>query len=233
MRNKKTVLIAGAGSGIGLALRQKLLNEGHEVIAVVRNSQQVAEEDRLSFLVHDFSEESALPALDTPLDALVYCPGTINLKPLASLKEKDVLDDFRVNVLGAFRLVHHYQVLLRKSEDPSVLLFSSVAAQTGMPFHTSVAISKAGVEGFTKALAAELAPKIRVNCIAPSLTDTPLAKNLLNSDIKRQANAERHPLKRIGTAEEMAAMALFILNEASWMTGQVIGLNGGLGTLFK
>lgn len=233
MKNKKTFLIAGAASGIGLALRKKLLAGGHQVIAVVRSQMQTVDEPNLEFVVHDFSTENPLPDIDASIDALVYCPGTINLKPFASLKEKDLLDDFRVNVLGAFNFVHKYHAQLRQSDDAAIVLFSSVAVQTGMPFHASVAVSKGGVEGLTKSLSAEFAPKIRVNCIAPSLTDTPLAKNLLNSDVKRQANAERHPLKRIGTADEIAALVLFLLNDAPWMTGQVIGINGGMGTVLK
>ena len=229
--SKKTYLIAGAGSGIGKSLAEKLLHDGHNVIAIGRNPEHIAR--NITFLQHDFLEDAPLPDWTQTLDGLVYCPGTITLKPLSALKRKDIMDDFSVNVLGGLAVVQKYLPNLRAAEDPNVLFFSSVAAQTGMPFHTSVGINKSGVEGLTKSLAAELAPTIRVNCIAPSLTDTPLAAMLLNSDAKRQANAERHPLKRIGTPEDISALAKFLLTEAHWMTGQIIGINGGMGSIMK
>lgn len=227
----KTYLIAGAGSGIGKSLAKKLLHDGHKVVAIGRNAEHVGPE--MTFLQHDFLDDAPLPDWSETLDGLVYCPGTITLKPLHALKRKDILDDFSVNVLGGLAMVQKYLPNLRSAEDPNIVFFSSVAAQTGMPFHTSVGINKSGVEGLTKSLAAELAPTIRVNCIAPSLTDTPLAGMLLNSDTKRQANAERHPLKRIGTPDDIAALAKFLLTEAHWMTGQIIGINGGMGSVMK
>ncbi len=233
MSSSKTYLIAGATSGIGAAIKSKFIAAGHSIVSIGRNEESADLSRGITFVKHDFLNDEPLPDLHQKIDGLIYCPGTINLKPFSSLKEKDILDDFKVNVLGAFRFVHKYQSNLRESTAPSILLFSSVAAQVGMPFHTSVSISKAGVEGLTRSLAAEFAPKIRVNCIAPSLTDTPLATMLLNSETKRMANAERHPLKRIGTAEDIASLASFLVTEATWMTGQIIGINGGLGTLLK
>jgi 3-oxoacyl-[acyl-carrier protein] reductase len=232
MISKKKYIIAGASSGIGLEIARQLLSNGHEVIAVGRSGGNLPEIAGISFMAHDFLTDATLPDVSATIDGLIYCPGSINLKSFAALKEQDILDDFRINVLGAFRFISKYFKNLNQSENPSVVVFSSVAATVGMPFHTSISISKAAVEGLTKSLAAELAPKIRVNCIAPSLTDTPLAKMLLNSEIKRQANAERHPLKKIGAANEIAELAIYLLN-AKWMTGQVIGLDGGLGTILK
>ncbi len=231
MTNKKRYIIAGASSGIGQAISQKLLADGHQIIAIGRNTENIVSE-WIQFIQHDFSKEEILPDINEKIDGLIYCPGSINLKPFSSIKEKDISDDFKINVLGAFRLIHKYYKNLNDSEDPSIILFSSVAARLGMPYHTSISISKSGLEGLTKSLAAEFSPKIRVNCIAPSLTDTPLAKALLNSDTKRTANAERHPLKKIGESEDIASLAIYLLN-AKWMTGQVIGIDGGLGAVLK
>ncbi|MGV3696852.1 SDR family NAD(P)-dependent oxidoreductase [Flavobacterium sp.] len=230
MDNKKRIVIAGAGSGIGKQICQTLLTHDYNIIAIGRTDVNLPKSEQITFIEYDFSTDMLLPEIEGRIDGLVYCPGSINLKPFSSLKETDILNDLTINVLGAFRLAHKYHKNL--NENSGIVFFSSVAAQTGMPFHTSISISKAAVEGLTKSLAAELAPKIRVNCIAPSLTDTPLAAMLLNSDSKRLANAERHPLKKIGETADVAELAIYLLN-AKWMTGQVIGLNGGLGTILK
>jgi NAD(P)-dependent dehydrogenase (short-subunit alcohol dehydrogenase family) len=148
------------------------------------------------------------------------------------LKEEDFLADFKVNHIGAVKVIQQSLKALKKSENASIVLFSTVAVQTGLSFHSSVASAKGAIEGLGKALAAELAPTIRVNVIAPSLTDTPLAERLLSSDDKKKANADRHPLKSIGTAEDMANTARFLLGDDSrWMTGQVIAVDGGMGSL--
>jgi len=225
-------LIAGTSSGIGLELTRQLLADGHSVIALGRRTPPL-NDPGLSFYEHDFRSEAPLPTIDGAIDGLVYCPGSITLKPLAMLKETDLMEDFRLNALGAFQMVKTYKANLMAGQQPGVVFFSSVAVQTGMPFHTSVSMSKGAVEGLTRALAAELAPTVRVNCLAPSLTDTPLASNLLNNDTKRTANAERHPLKRVGEAAEIARAARFLLQEAGWMTGQVVGINGGMGSVMK
>ena len=142
------------------------------------------------------------------------------------------MNDLKVNYVGAFMNVQNNLKLLKKSQHPSVVLFSTVAVQTGMSFHASIASAKAAVEGLTRSLAAELAPSIRVNCIAPSLTDTSLAEGLLNNDKKREAANERHPLKRIGSAEELAASAAYLLGDhSSWMTGQILHLDGGMSAI--
>lgn len=164
---------------------------------------------------------------------MAYCPGSIRLRPFGRLKEEDFLEDFRLNVLGAVKTVRACLPALKKAKNGGgIVLFSTVAVQTGMPFHASVASAKGAVEGLTRSLAAELAPRIRVNAVAPSLTDTPLAKNILSDEDRRKAAAERHPLKRFGSAEDIAAAACFLLGaSASWITGQVIGADGGMGTI--
>ncbi|AWA29425.1 oxidoreductase [Flavobacterium magnum] len=232
MNDQKKYLIAGASSGIGREICQKLLDDGCHIIAIGRSPENLPQHSALEFIRHDFMLDEPLPDIDGTLDGMVYTPGSINLKPLSSVKESDILDDFRINVLGAFRLISKYRRNLSETSHPGIVLFSSVAAEIGMPFHTSISISKAAVQGLTKSLAAEFAPKVRVNCIAPSLTDTPLAKMLLNSDAKRQSGMDRHPLKRIGSAEDIADLAIYLLN-AGWMTGQVVHIDGGLGTIMK
>jgi NAD(P)-dependent dehydrogenase (short-subunit alcohol dehydrogenase family) len=166
------------------------------------------------------------------IDGLVYAPGTINLKPFRSLKKPQFQADLEVNLLGAIDLIQWALKGLQSATHPAVLFFSTVAVQQGMPFHASIAAAKGAVEGLTRSLAAEWAPKIRVNAIAPSLTDTPLADRLLNSDAKREAAAKRHPLQRVGTPQDLATAALYLLSEdASWITGQIIPVDGGMSSL--
>jgi NAD(P)-dependent dehydrogenase (short-subunit alcohol dehydrogenase family) len=154
------------------------------------------------------------------------------LKPFERLKPTDFAADYELQVLGAIKVVQANMARLKKAELASVLLFSTVAVQNGLSFHSQVSASKGAIEGLTKALAAEFAPRIRVNCIAPSLTNTPLAAGLLNSDMKKEANAQRHPMKRIGEVEDIASMAVFLLSDkASWITGQVFNVDGGMSTL--
>ncbi|MEM9025142.1 MAG: SDR family oxidoreductase, partial [Bacteroidota bacterium] len=173
-----------------------------------------------------------LPDLDVPLSGLVYCPGSINLKPFRGLSEEAFLEDWKINVLGAVRCLHHYEAALKASGHASVVLFSTVAVQTGMPFHASVAAAKGAVEGLTRSLAAEWAPTIRVNAIAPSVTDTPLAARLLRNERQMEAARERHPLKRYGAPEDIAGATAFLLSqEARWITGQVMAVDGGLGAI--
>jgi NAD(P)-dependent dehydrogenase (short-subunit alcohol dehydrogenase family) len=163
---------------------------------------------------------------------LVYCPGTIALKPFNRFSPTDFQTDYQLQVLGAIQSIQTALPALKKSEQAAIVLFSTVAVQQGLPFHSLVSASKGAIEGLTRSLAAELAPKIRVNAIAPSLTNTPLAENLLNSDAKREANAARHPLKRIGEASDIAHMAAFLLSDnASWVSGQILHVDGGISSL--
>ncbi len=174
--------------------------------------------------------EATLPTLDTPLDGLVYFPGTIDLKPFSQLKSEDFQRDWQINCLGAVRTIQKYLPLL--SEGSSIVLISSVAVSQGMAYHTSIASAKGALESFGRALAAELAPRVRVNMVAPSLTDTPLASSLLNTESKHQHSSQRHPLQKIGTASDQAAAICYLLSEeSSWVTGQVLHVDGGFSTL--
>ncbi len=229
----KNYLIAGASSGIGLELAKILISHGHNVIGLSRSPGELEQEAQYRFIKHDFSSDEKLPEIGESLEGLVYCPGSINLKPFNRFTEKDLDDDFRINAKGAFLLIKEYVSKLKTGENPSILLFSSVAVGTGFPYHSSIAMAKGAVEGLTRSLAAELAPAIRVNCIAPSLTDTPLASQMLASEEKKQANRDRHPLKNIGDTTDIAEMAALLLTNAKWITGQVIGINGGMGTVIK
>ncbi len=222
----KNILIVGGSHGIGAELLSQLKGE-HNCINMSRTN---PEDDSLTHYSLDVLKDE-LPELEA-LDALIYCPGSINLKPLSSLKESDLEEDFKINTIGAFRVLKNYLPLLKKSDSATVVFFGTVAAQTGMPFHTSVAAAKGALEAMTRSLAAELSPGIRVNCVSPSLTNTPLAERLLKSD-KQQENArERHPLKRYGEATDIANAAAFLISDkASWITGQVLGVDGGLSTI--
>ncbi|WP_276976416.1 SDR family oxidoreductase, partial [Flavobacterium filum] len=177
----------------------------------------------------DSLDTSKLPEI---IDGLVYCPGSINLRPFKGIKPETFEADMHINFFSMIKVIQTILPNLSASNQSSIVLFSSVAASMGMPFHTSVAAAKGAIEGFAKALAAEFTPKIRVNVIAPSLTDTPLADKFLNNDVKREKSAERHPLKRFGTADDLAQMATFLLNDkSSWISGQIFHVDGGMSTL--
>jgi 3-oxoacyl-[acyl-carrier protein] reductase len=221
-------LIVGGSKGIGRCLVEQLLQADHRVFVIARNPVDIAGSH--SFEADIKSDISnIINQLPDTLNGLVYCPGSITLKPFQRLTTDDFLQDFQVNLLGAVRCLQAAQSRLKKSSNASVVLFSSVAAQTGMPYHASIAASKAAIEGLTKSLAAEWAPQIRVNAIAPSLTQTSLAEKLTNTPEKIETAAQKHPLKRIGQPEEIASLANFLLSPASsWMTGQVLHLDGGI-----
>ena len=227
-------IVIGGSYGIGLALTQRLSAKGHQVWVGSRTKNQA--NDQSGITQFDFNAtEDPLPMdlLPDAIHGLVYCPGSIRLRPFRALKEEEFLADFHLNVLGAVKAIQACLKGMKKAQpDASVVLFSTVAVNTGMPFHSSIASAKGAIEGLTRSLAAELAPHIRVNAIAPSLTDTPLAARLLSNEEKKKASADRHPLKRIGAPEELADAALFLLEHSSaWITGQIIGVDGGLGTL--
>jgi len=218
----KRVLIVGGNTGIGAALNEQLLAEGAVTILISRNQGGV---DVLE-------DEPNFPVIEGGIDALIYCPGSINLKPFRGLKLSDFHHDMEVNYFGAVKTIKNYLPNLKEAKEASIVLFSTVAVQKGMPFHSSIAGAKGAIEGLTRALAAELAPNIRVNCVAPSLTDTPLAEKLLRNEKQREGAEQRHPLKAIGQATDIAHMAAFLISDkARWMSGQIIGVDGGMSSL--
>ena len=230
----KNFLVVGGSSGIGLEVVKALVDQGEKVFMASRSSEAPREGSGFTHLQLDvLQEDPDFGSLPETLQGLVYCPGSIRLKPIQRLTEAEFHQDFQINLLGAVRVIKGCLVRLKKSSPgASIVLFSTVAVTAGMPFHASVASAKGAVEGLTRALAAELAPRIRVNALAPSLTDTPLAADLLSSDEKRQAAAQRNPLKRIGTAKEIAAMVRFLLSDdAAWITGQILHIDGGMAAL--
>lgn len=230
MSDTKNYLIVGGNSGIGKSLANLLLAKNHSVTLASRKG---TSDSTAKSLVYDaIQDELKIENLPSRLDGLVYCPGSINLKPFHRITDQEFMDDFAINVVGAIRTIRSVLPLLKQSEQATIVLFSTVAVQQGMPFHASVATAKGAIEGLTRSLAAELAPKIRVNAIAPSLTNTPLASKLLGSDEKKKVSDERHPLKRVGEADDIARMAGFLLStEAAWVTGQIFHVDGGLSTL--
>ena len=226
-------LVVGGSSGIGLSLVKQLAGEGHRVYATYHTHQIQPDNNLIEYHpVNVLDENSNLDFLPEILHGIIYCPGSINLRPFERIKPADFIGDFNLQVVGAVKMIQAVLPKLKKADNATITLFSTVAVQNGLPFHSQVAASKGAIEGLTKALAAEYAPAIRVNCIAPSLTDTPLAAGLLNTDLKREANALRHPLKKIGTPEDIANMAAFlILDKARWITGQIFNVDGGMSTI--
>ncbi len=230
----KNYLIVGGSSGIGLKIAQLLQGPEREIIIASRKRENVPEHFHAGHIEIDISEQAFDDEmLPETLQGVVYCPGTIKLRPFHRLKDDDFVNDFSINVMGAVRTVRVCLPLLKKSaEGASIVLFSTVAVETGMPYHASIASAKGAVQGLTRSLAAEFAPEIRVNAIAPSLTDTPLAQQFLSTDQKRKLAAERHPLQRYGKPEDCAHLAVFLLeNESSWITGQIFHVDGGMSSI--
>lgn len=227
----KNILLIGGSYGIGLAIAKELQFENNIYIAS-RSNENLADVKATHIAFDATTDTIDTSKLPTVIDGLVYCPGSINLKPFKGLKPEAFETDLQINFISLVKVIQSVLPNLLASEQASIVAFSSVAATMGMPFHTSVAASKGAIEGFTKALAAEYAPKIRVNVIAPSLTDTPLADKFLNNETKQEKSAERHPLKRFGKPEDSAQMATFLLSEkSSWISGQIFHVDGGMSTL--
>ena len=226
-------LIIGGSSGIGSSLVAQLVGEGHQVFATYNTHPVVSSFPNLSYYPLNVLDETLdLSFLPEKIDGIAFCPGAIQLKPFARIQAADFVADYQLQVVGAIKLIQGALPALKNAEQASIVLFSTVAVQLGLNFHSLVSASKGAIEGLTKSLAAEFAPKIRVNAIAPSLTNTPLAAGLLNSDQKMEANAERHPLKRVGKPEDVSAMAAFLLSpKTSWITGQILSVDGGMGAL--
>jgi NAD(P)-dependent dehydrogenase (short-subunit alcohol dehydrogenase family) len=227
-------LVIGGNSGIGAGITKLLSEDGDQVYSCSRSDSGNSSPDNIFELSFDaINGKLPLDRLPDHLDGIAYCPGTINLRPFARLKRDDFWADYQTNVMGAVNVIQEGLPLLRKSpSQTSIVLFSTVAVQTGMPFHASVACAKGAIEGLTRSLAAEFAPRIRVNAIAPSLTDTPLAGPLLASPDKRKAAEDRHPLKSIGNPHDIAQLAVFLLSKrAAWISGQILHVDGGMGAL--
>ena len=229
----KNFLIAGGSKGIGLALTNQLLAAHANVYVFSRTEGALPTAERLVYQSCDFStDDFEATELPETIHGAVYCPGTINLRAFRSLKLADFQNDFEINVLGAVKFLKSCMAGLKKGADndpTSALLFSTVAVGTGFPMHGSIAAAKGAVEGLTRTLAAEWSPQIRVNCLAPALTDTPLAANFLSTEQKRAAMDEKYPLRRVGVPSDLANMATFLLSpESGWITGQVIGVDGGM-----
>ena len=211
----KKILLVGSSSDIANYL---LKNNNFEFVCL---SSQESDFDIL--------DNTTFPKIDN-LDGIVYFPGTVNLRPFSNLRSKDFQKDYEINVLGLVNILKHYQLSLNKNA--SIVTISSIAAGFGMPFHSSISMCKASVEALIRSLAAEWAPKIRLNCIAPSLVETKMTERLTNSDMKKESIANKHPLKTIGEVSDISNMISFLLSEKSkWITGQTIRIDGGLSTL--
>lgn len=226
-------LVIGGATGIGKRLTEILLEKGNTVYVASRSAtESLSEKENLKVYNLDATSADAdWSFLPDELAGVAYCAGSINLKPFKRLKAEDFRNDFEINLTGAVNTIQASMASVKKAKG-SFLLFSSVATQRGLTFHASVSAAKGAVEGLTRALSAELAPDIRVNALALSLTDTPLAENLLSTDKKREASNERHPLKRYGKPNDAASLGAFLLSsDAGWITGQVIGVDGGMGTI--
>lgn len=227
----KNILIVGSSSGIGNTLA-KMLSDDSRVYGTYHTHVMEARQNFSAHYLDVMAETNDFSFLPESLDGLVYCPGTIVLKPFSRTKAADFLDDYKLQVLGAVTCIQACLPQLKRSGNAAIVLFSTVAVKMGFTYHSIVSASKGAMEGLTRALAAELAPSIRVNCIAPSVTNTPLASTLLNTAEKLEASVQRHPLKRIGTAEDIAGMAAYLLKEESkWITGQILPVDGGISSI--
>lgn len=229
---QKNFLIIGGSSGIGAAIVSQLEAQGYHVWATYNKHPQNSR-STVTYLPFNVMEDSSdLSPLPDTLHGFVYCPGNIVLKPVTRVSANEMIDDYRLQVIGAVQALQKVIPALKRSGNASVVLFSTVAVQTGFPFHSIVSASKGAIEGLVRSLAAELAPSIRVNGIAPSITHTGLAENLLNTPEKKDAHALRHPLKKIGEPNDVASVATFLLGEGSaWMSGQILGVDGGMSVL--
>ena len=226
---QKTYVFAGASSAVAVAAAKLLKQQGHVVIGLSTKPLQDVYDEAYTVAGYDFE---AFPAIDGVIDGIVYFPGTINLKPFNRYTKDDFIKDYSINALGAAAFTQTYLPNLKKSSSASIVFISTVAVAAGMQFHGSIAMAKAALEGLMRSLAAELASKVRVNCIAPSLTDTPLAEKFLGTPEKRDAAQNRNPAKKIGSADDLANAVIFLLgNQSSWITGQVLAVDGGMGNL--
>ncbi|MDC1033981.1 SDR family NAD(P)-dependent oxidoreductase [Flavobacteriaceae bacterium] len=226
----KNILLIGGSTGIGYELSQKLKEDNNLFIAT--RDQGKFNDPNIKTHELDLDKEFETDWLPDHLDGFVYLPGTINLRPFKGLKPSVFLDDFNINVMGCVKILQKVLPKIQAAENPSIVMFSTVAVKMGMPFHSSVSSSKGAIEGLTRSLAAEFAPKIRVNAIAPSMLDTPLAEKFLNSETKLENLRNRHPMKEIGSPEDISEVVKFLLEDNSkWMTGQIIPFDGGMSSV--
>lgn len=226
-------VVVGGSKGIGLGIVKRLVSAGQQVVVLSRTSDGLEGLAGVSHVAVDLSNDEISPeSLPEKILGLAYCPGSLNLKSFRSLKPDVFRSDFEINVVGAVKVIQAALAGLKAAENSSVLMFSTVAVGQGMAAHASIAASKGAIEGLARSLASELAPAIRVNCVAPALTDTPLTERFFSSDDKVAAMAQKYPLKRTGKVDDLAAMACFLMSdEASWVTGQVVGVDGGMSTV--
>ncbi|MGB5237295.1 MAG: SDR family oxidoreductase [Flavobacteriaceae bacterium] len=229
MTSKKNILMIGGSHGIGLELARILMKD-YQVYIASRTKDNISGIPVTHIPFDTLKDELDLDVLPEEIHGFVYSPGSINLKPFKMLSAENFSEDMEINFFSMVRVLK--DIMPRMAEGSSMVFFSTVAVATGMPFHTSIAAAKGAVEGFARALAAEYAPKVRCNVIAPSLIDTPLASRLLNNDRKKQMMAERHPLKRVGKTDDIAQLAALLLSDSgSWITGQTFGVDGGISSL--
>ncbi len=221
----KKILIIGGSKGIGNAILLQQL-ENNSVYTISRTAPEISHPNLIHFSLDVLQD--VLPEIES-LDSVIYCPGSITLKPIGSLSIDDFRNDFEINVIGAVKVIQKYLPALKKGNQPSILLFSTVAAKLGMPFHASIATAKAGVEGLVKSLGAELASSIRINAIAPTITDTTLASGILRNDRMKENMIERHPMKGYLQPKEVAEMADFLISEkAKSISGQIFEMDYGI-----
>ena len=221
----KNIVIIGGTKGIGKAIVSEVV-DSNNVFCLSRNKTDFNHDN---YTFHNFDAlVDDYPDFDS-VDCLIYCPGSINLKPISTLSLEDFRNDFELNVIGAVRAIKKYLNLLKKSESASILLFSTVATKLGMPYHASVSVAKSGIDGLVKTLGSELAPKVRINAIAPTITNTELASKILRNDKVIENMVERHPLKKILSSNEVAKMASFLISEdASSISGQIFNMDAGI-----
>ena len=234
MIENKNIFIVGGSNGIGLSLIKEIYVKNN-VYSASRNNTNLIDYD-VNHIQYDSvnDEDLDVSLLPDKIDGFVYCPGSINLRPFNALKIESFLEDYKINFLGAVKSLQKILPFMKKSDNASIVFFSTIAVSTGMPFHSSVSSSKGAIEGLTRSLAAEFAPKIRVNSIAPSIVKTNLSEKFLNSDLKLEKSGQRHPLGRIGKVEEISKLAAYLLSDdSSWITGQVIKIDGGIGSIRK
>lgn len=228
----KNYVVIGGSSGIGAAVIE-LLKQENATIYSTYYTNVVDSLSNVHFQKFDVLNDNLnVDFFPEEIHGLVYCPGSINLKPFHRFTEDDFIQDFRLQALGATKIIQQLLPRLKKSGTSSIVLFSTIAVQNGFNFHAQVAMSKGAIEGLTRALSAEFAPNIRVNAVAPSITQTPLAQRLLSTEEKVSAQADKNPLKKIGTPQDIAQAVLYLLTEkSSWITGQILHIDGGYSTI--